>query len=48
MPLQEKEESRSEDRSMTLLLGGKEFLQQLNEEEVSCAIICNTKIENTK
>ena len=43
MPLQEKEESRSEDKSKTLL-GGKEFLQQLNEEEVSYVIICKPEI----
>ena len=44
MPLQEKEELGSEDRSRTLLLGGKEFLQQLNQEEVSYAIICKLSV----
>ena len=44
MPLQEKEESGSEDRSRTLLLGGEEFLQHLNEEEVSYAIVCKPTI----
>ena len=35
--LQGKEEARI---SRTLLLGGKEVLQQLSEEEVSYAIVC--------
>ena len=49
MALQEKEESRSKDKSRTLLLRGNEFLQWLNEEEVSYSIICKiinvTKID---
>ena len=41
MPLQEKEESGN---SRTLLLGGKELLQQLNKEEVSFAIFCKPTV----
>ena len=37
IPLQEKE---NEGSSRTLLLGGKEFLQQLSEEELSHVIVC--------
>ena len=37
IPFQEKEEAGS---SRTLLLGGKEFLQQLSKEEASYAIFC--------
>ena len=41
MPLQEKEELGS---SWTLLLGGKDFLQQLKKEEVRYAIVCKPTI----
>ena len=37
IPLQVKDEAGS---SKTLLLGGKEFLQQLSMEEVSYVIVC--------
>lgn len=37
IPLQAKDKARS---SKTLLLGGKEFLQQLAREEVSYDIVC--------
>jgi len=37
IPLKEKEKEGS---SRTLLFGGKEFLQQLNKEEVSYSIVC--------
>ena len=40
MPLQYKGESGSKDNSRTLFLGVKEFLQQLNKEEVSYSIVC--------
>ena len=47
MPLQDKEGIK--ENSRTLLLGGKEFLHQLNKEEVSYAIVCKpvvvTKID---
>ena len=37
IPLQAKDEEGS---SRTLLLGGREFLQQLRKEDVSYAIVC--------
>ena len=40
-----KEESIAETSSpKVLLLGGKEFLQQMEEEEVSYAVVCKTKV----
>ena len=39
IPLQAKDEARG---PKTLLLGGKEFLQQLGREEVSYDIVCKT------
>ena len=40
-----KEESIAETSSpKVLLLGGKEFLQQMEEEEVSYAVVCKEKV----
>lgn len=43
LPLQE-EKTNGEDNLKTLLLSGKEYLQQMEEEEVSFAMICKPKV----
>ena len=43
LPIEEEDTSKKPD-SKTLLLSGKEYLQQMEEDEVSYALVCKPKV----